>query len=179
MGRKIYLLTGDIGGTNSRMSLYDCTDDCEKPPVVEKYYRNAKHIPEDCHGHPETFQNNILIPFIKHCWEENDVVLECALSEATILATLATAGTVAENRVNMTNLGNLLVDGTAIERNQKDPYLKHVKVCRIINDFVAVRYTVLFLILVCRVLSSQNGNFSSCVPHFPCFDDTYSKATVA
>jgi glucokinase len=52
---------------------------------------------------------------------------------------LAIAGVVSNNAVRLTNLGDMLVDGNAIERETKDKYLKHIVVCRIMNDFVAVR----------------------------------------
>lgn len=138
--KTIYLLTGDIGGTNSRMSLYDTTSSCgADQPLVVKYYLNEEHLPEDCHGHPEAFASNIVIPFLKYCWDEQDESQLQPLHDVQILAALATAGIVANNRVRMTNLGYLLVDGTAIEQNCSDKYLKAVVVCRIINDFVAVR----------------------------------------
>ena len=140
MGSSIFLLTGDIGGTNSRMSLYDPAPSscCADKPLVVKYYRNAEHIAEDCHGHPEAFANKIVIPFLKFCWEEQKESALPQIGNVQILAVLATAGMVTNNQVRMTNLGNLLVDGTAIQENTKDPYLKHIVVCRIINDFVAV-----------------------------------------
>ena len=146
MKSSIFLLTGDIGGTNSRMSLYDdpaCSSSsssscCVDQPLVVKYYRNAEHIPEDCHHHPEAFASKIVIPFLKYCWEEQNESKLPKLEKVQILAVLATAGMVTNNQVRMTNLGYLLVDGTAIQENTKDPYLKHVVVCRIINDFVAV-----------------------------------------
>ena len=139
----IFLLTGDIGGTNSRMALYDpaCKSCSSDEPLAVKYYRNAEHLPEDCHSHPDAFATKIVIPFLQYCWEEQKesaVRLPPMSQHVQILAVLATAGTVTNNQVRMTNLGNLLVDGTAIQENTKDPYLKHVVVCRIINDFVAV-----------------------------------------
>jgi len=135
----IYLLTGDIGGTNSRMSLYDTASSCcADQPLVVKYYRNAEHLPEDCHNHPEAFPTKIVIPFLKYCWEEQEKSKLQPLQEVTIVAALATAGMVNDNKVRMTNLGNLLIDGNAIQNNTKDKYLKAVVVCRIINDFVAV-----------------------------------------
>jgi glucokinase len=141
MGR-MYLLTGDIGGTNSRMALYDtCTVNescCDDKPLIVKYYRNAEHIDQECHSDPETFQRSIVIPFIKYCWEEQEKMQLEKLQNSQIIASLATAGLVVNNRVEITNLKGLVVDGTAIANNLTDPYLKHVVVCRIINDFVAV-----------------------------------------
>ena len=127
------------------MSLYDdpassssSASCCVDQPLVVKYYRNAEHLPEDCLDHPAAFANKIVIPFLKYCWEEQNKSKLPKIEDVQILAVLATAGMVTNNQVRMTNLGYLLVDGTAIQENTKDHYLKHVIVCRIINDFVAV-----------------------------------------
>jgi glucokinase len=135
----MYLLTGDIGGTNSRMALYGVNVHI---PLVEKYYRNAEHIPEEFYSDPNVFPNHILRPFLQYCWEEHEggVLLPPLTSNVQIIATFAIAGFVLNNQVRLTNLGGMLVDGTAIATKYKtDPYLKHIVVCRIINDFVAVR----------------------------------------
>jgi glucokinase len=142
--KTIYLLTGDIGGTNSRMSLYDVNSDCNRDaPVLVKTYRNAEHIPEDSRREqPDCFPTNIVIPFLKYCFDECKDKLPTPLNGTVeILSTLAVAGVVDKNRVNLTNLGNLLIDGDVIADNTHDRYLKHVKICRIINDFVAVSST--------------------------------------
>jgi len=140
-----YLLTGDIGGTNSRMSLYaaDSPCDCDEPIVV-KYYRNAEHLPESVHHQRDAFQRHVVAPFLKYCWETKSDVL-ADLDDSEIVACLATAGLVTDNGVRMTNLGNLLVDGRAIESDTDDPYLKKVSTCRVINDFVAQGYGCLTL----------------------------------
>jgi glucokinase len=135
----IYLLTGDIGGTNSRMALYGAHDDV---PLVERYYRNSEHIPEESYSDPNVFPNHIIRPFLEYCWDQ----LPSITSNVQIIATFAIAGFVLNNQVRLTNLGNMLVDGTAIATHyKKDSYLKHIVVCRIINDFVAVRF-VLFVL---------------------------------
>jgi len=154
MVRSIFLLTGDIGGTNSRMSLYDTTysSSGSDQPLVDKYYRNSEHLPEDCHDHPEAFANKIVIPFLKYCWEEQTEAKLPPIAQVQILAALATAGIVSNNQVRMTNLGYLLVDGNAIQENTKDTYLKHVAVCRIINDFVAVSLLTSELLLLLLLL---------------------------
>jgi glucokinase len=139
----IFLLTGDIGGTNSRMSLYDASEsECSKDtPLAVYYYRNKHTIPDDCHGHADIFEQKIVIPFLKYCWEENEESKAKLppLHQVQILATLATAGIVANNQAKLTNLGDMLVDGNAIADNYSDPYLKHIVVCHVLNDFVAVR----------------------------------------
>ncbi|EEC45139.1 glucokinase [Phaeodactylum tricornutum CCAP 1055/1] len=144
--KSIYLLTADVGGTNSRMSLYDAEATCcEDKPLVVKYYRNSEHL--TCHvDDPKAFPKHIVIPFLKYCWNEaekkDDLV---PLKSCQIIACFATAGIVSNNKVNMTNLDDLLIDGNAIQNDQKDPYLKHVIVCKIINDFVAQGYGCLTL----------------------------------
>ena len=134
-----YLLTGDIGGTNSRMALYDVNTNPHSKPRVEKYYRNTEQIPSESYNDPEIFQTKIITAFVKHCWEECETVILPPLHSVQIIATLAVAGFVLQNRVHLTNLGNMLVDGTAIGNNTNNKYLKPIIVCRIINDFVAVR----------------------------------------
>jgi glucokinase len=142
-----YLLTGDIGGTNSRMSLYETDSSCyDDKPVIIKHFRNFEHLPDSSHKDPAAFQNNIVIPFLKFCWETSaDKSKLVPLEECEILACLATAGLVLKNGVQMTNLGDLLVDGNAIENDKSNKYLKRVTVCRIINDFVAQGYGCLTL----------------------------------
>ena len=83
-----YLLTGDIGGTNSRMSLYDATS--EKPLVV-KTFRNAEHLPVKVRSNPAAFQTHIVIPFLEHCWNTTANKL-VALEQCQIIGCLATAG---------------------------------------------------------------------------------------
>lgn len=130
-----YLLTADVGGTNSRMSLYQLD---QEQPLEVKYFRNATtvapHVAEE-----NAFGRYIVEPFLEHCWKKLQPP-----SNVRIVACLATAGVVQNNRVNMTNLDNLLVDGNALERCQEG-LLKYIKVCRLINDFVAQGYGCLTL----------------------------------
>ena len=139
--KHVYLLTGDIGGTNSRMSLYDVKNG---EPKVVYYYRNAEHIPEDRVKDRDAFPMHIVVPFLKHCWsadssnnkKKNPVAL-APLEESEIVACIATAGVVSNNAAKLTNLGGLLIDGNDIQNNTSNPYLKHVKRVVVINDFVA------------------------------------------
>jgi glucokinase len=137
----MYLLTGDIGGTNSRMALYDVN---AETPLVVKEYRNAMHIPKESYSDPNVFPHRIVRPFLEFCWNELEGGLLPPLnSQVQIIATFAIAGFVLNNQVHLTNLGSMLVDGTAIAtKYKKDPYLKHIVLCRIINDFVAVRIQI-------------------------------------
>ena len=143
---KYYLLTGDIGGTNSRMAFYDThhTSSSNKKkchPIYEKHYRNAEHILPEYYNDPNVFTNQIIIPFLKYCFEEmkNDNATSTENDGVQIIATLAVAGMVLNNQVHLTNLGNMLIDGNAIANNNKDEFMRKIVVCRIINDFVAVR----------------------------------------
>lgn len=141
-----YLLTGDVGGTNSRLVLYDTVS---TEPLVLKIYRNSEHLPTtdttitSLSTDTTIFAKHILQPFLRYCFEEKKV----SSGNVKILATLAIAGTVANNRVNLTNLGGILVDGNAIvssEQCQQIPYLSNIIRCKIINDFVAVSCCLLF-----------------------------------
>jgi len=135
-----YLLTGDVGGTNSRMGLYSVED---RIPLVVKYYRNQDYMSEKQDG---IFEKKIIAPFLQHCWETN---LKLApLDEVEIIACLAIAGPVRNNKVSMSNLHNIVIDGTAIAKQlycPNEPYLAMIKVCKIINDFVAQGYGCLTL----------------------------------
>lgn len=135
-GKSVYLLTGDIGGTNSRMSLYDASDASAKPKVVH-YYRNAEHLPQERLGDADAFPMHIIVPFLELCWSDGDAHGLAALEQSEIVACIATAGVVSNNRAYLTNLGNLLIDGTAIQSNKSNKYLKRVLRCLVINDFVA------------------------------------------
>lgn len=138
--RTCYLLTGDIGGTNSRMSLYESNRD---QAVVVKIFRNSEHLPEAVLGESGAFSKYIVDPFLAHCWKACQSLVR--LDECDIIACLAIAGVVSDNTVRLTNLGNLLVDGHAMAKNETTPYLRAVKRCRIINDFVAQGYGCLTL----------------------------------
>ena len=158
---KCYLLTGDVGGTNSRMSLYDASQPLGAKPLVVKNFRNAQYIPvtaENCDD-DTLFSKHIILPFLQYCWSDDQETttssdsvaaspskpkLPAYDSDTIILCCLATAGVVMNNRVKMTNLSNLLVDGTAIENNQSHPYLQRIKACQL-NDFVAQGYGCLTL----------------------------------
>lgn len=136
---KTYLLTGDIGGTNSRMALYDTSS---SQPLKVKTYRNQDHLPADNTNSTTEFQDKIIAPFLKLCFEEFNINEEAA--KFRILACLACAGPVQNNRVKMSNLGYLLVDGAAIG-NSSAPYLIHIQHCSVINDFVAQGFGCLTL----------------------------------
>eukprot|EP00429_Kryptoperidinium_foliaceum_P006230 CAMPEP_0176021684 /NCGR_PEP_ID=MMETSP0120_2-20121206/10536_1 /TAXON_ID=160619 /ORGANISM="Kryptoperidinium foliaceum, Strain CCMP 1326" /LENGTH=368 /DNA_ID=CAMNT_0017354805 /DNA_START=30 /DNA_END=1134 /DNA_ORIENTATION=+ len=137
----VYLLTGDIGGTNSRMGLYSVDDNA---PLVVKYYRNLEILTKPVDG---IFERNIIAPFLQHCWESNNSL--APLDQVEIVACLAIAGPVRNNKVCMSNLHNIVIDGTAIAKQmyapKGEPYLARIRVCKIINDFVAQGYGCLTL----------------------------------
>lgn len=141
---KTYLLTGDIGGTNSRMALYDTSS----PEALKvKIYRNQDHLPTDNTTNNTGFQDKIVTPFLKLCFEDLKISsneVDNISSDFRILACLACAGPVQNNRVRLSNLGNLLVDGMALG-NASSPYLVHIQHCSVINDFVAQGYGCLTL----------------------------------
>jgi glucokinase len=135
-----YLLTGDIGGTNSRMGLFSADSDI---PLVVRYYRNQDFLNEKEDG---IFEKMIIAPFLKHCWEECKGLVE--LGSAEIIVCLAVAGPVRANSVAMSNLHSIIIDGNAIAKQTycpQEPYLARIKVCKIINDFVAQGYGCLTL----------------------------------
>jgi glucokinase len=140
MTKTAYLLTADVGGTNSRMGLYS-VDDCI--PLVVKYYRNQDYLTAKKDG---IFEKNVVAPFLQHCWESNSNLV--SLDQVEIIACLAIAGPVRNNSVFMSNLHNIVIDGNAIAKQlhcPNEPYLSAIKVCKIINDFVAQGYGCLTL----------------------------------
>ncbi|KAG7372025.1 glucokinase [Nitzschia inconspicua] len=138
-----YLLTGDIGGTNSRMGLYSVN--CNTPLCI-KTYRNAEYITKDNAQQPGVFEKNIMAPFLQHCWDTVPNLAPIELTE--IIASLAIAGPVKNNQVIMSNLFNAEINGNAIAKSlhcKSDPYMRTIQVCKIINDFVAQGYGCLTL----------------------------------
>lgn len=135
-----YLLTADVGGTNSRMGLYS-VEDCI--PLVVKYYRNQDYMISKQDG---IFEKNIIAPFLQHCWESNANLQP--LDQVEIIACLAIAGPVRNNSVFISNLHDIVIDGNAIAKQlycPNEPYLARIKVCKIINDFVGQGYGCLTL----------------------------------
>lgn len=133
-----YLLTGDIGGTNSRMGLYLVGNNT---PLFVKTYRNLDFFTKKEAG---IFENNVIGPFLKTCWETVPNMTPIELSE--IIACLAIAGPVKNNKVIMSNLHDIEICGdTIVESEHACHYLKAIQVCKIINDFVAQGYGCLTL----------------------------------
>jgi glucokinase len=153
-----WLLTGDIGGTNSRMGIYDTVSTADQP-LYTKTFRNQDFLTEAI---PGIFETKIIAPFLKEAWDHcNNTATTSAssssssLEDLVIVACLAIAGPVRNNAVSMSNLHDIVIDGTAIARgtynvtttttSQMDPFLQKIKTCKIINDFVAQGYGCLTL----------------------------------
>ena len=133
-----YLLTGDIGGTNSRMGLYLVGNNT---PLFVKTYRNLECLTKKEVG---IFKKNIIGPFLKACWDTVPHLTPIEVSE--IIACLAIAGPVKNNKVIMSNLHDIEICGDAIVESEQDcNYIKAIQVCKIINDFVAQGYGCLTL----------------------------------
>mmetsp|Transcript_5594 Transcript_5594/g.15165 ORF Transcript_5594/g.15165 Transcript_5594/m.15165 type:complete len:419 (-) Transcript_5594:971-2227(-) len=157
-----FLLTGDIGGTNSRMGLYTIGDNM---PLAIKYFRNQEFLP---HKEDGIFEKHIIAPFLKQCWEERASTLP-SIDQVEIIACLAVAGPVRNNKASLSNLHDIEIDGTAIA-NQKfcpdDPCLASIRVCTIINDFVAQGYGCLTL-KPSEVLELTPGSYAMMDPMGP------------
>jgi glucokinase len=135
-----YLLTGDIGGTNSRMALYDTSCNI---PLCNQVYFNETHLHEGAKD--GIFERKIIAPFLQHCWETVEELEAIELAE--IVACLACAGPVDDNRCTLSNRDNVVVDGTEITEHRyfTNVYISAIKVCKVINDFVAQGYGCLTL----------------------------------
>ncbi|KAL7568602.1 hypothetical protein ACA910_022705 [Epithemia clementina (nom. ined.)] len=74
----VYLVTGDIGGTNSRMSLYAVNaHQCQTVhkatgvavPTIARTYRNSEqYVPESVLEQEDAFVQYIMKPFLSYCW---------------------------------------------------------------------------------------------------------------
>ncbi len=152
------LLVGDIGGTNTRLALYEPGSSSHS---FSKEYLNSKYITEG----NKTFENEIFIPFL------NEANVD--FTDKFIIACFAVAGPVKDNCVFMTNLGNdkdnavaIKLDGSAIEASD-DGELKYIKKCKIINDFVGQGYGLLDLDLDNEVEELIPGSITRMDPNGP------------
>jgi glucokinase len=170
--KTVYLVAGDIGGTNSRLGLYSSQtkDDHGLPSqLVYKEYKNEEHLtaaPDgDSNVDKETaFERRILAPFLKHCWEtkSDEATSEKlqSIHESELVVCLAVCGPVRDNQVMLNKQKELQINGDDIlQRNSRkrkqaagnddtstfNPYLAAIVDCQIINDFVAQGYGCLSL----------------------------------
>jgi glucokinase len=134
----VYLLTGDIGGTNSRMRLYATGSHIA---LAETDYRNEEALIEK---HDGAFEEYIVAPFLQECWRT--VKNLSSIERADIIACFACAGPVRNNAAHLSNLG-VTIDGKAIEGSVycQEIYVRQIKRALIINDFVAQGYGCLTL----------------------------------
>lgn len=122
------LLAGDIGGTNARLVLYEAppgsvdvaTDFVRHRVVAQMYYKNNE------------FQSftEVLCAFTS--------LPEVAAARIDA-ACLATAGPVADNRINFTNREGWIIDGRSIREEFGIPAVQ------LVNDFIAAGYGLLGL----------------------------------
>lgn len=124
------------------MGLYTVGND---EPLAVKTYSNDEHVQKP--KRDGIFEQQIIAPFLEYCWSTVPNIAPIEVSE--IVATLAIAGTVRHNKVHMTNLHGIEINGDAIARQayntNADPRMAAIKVCTIINDFVAQGYGCLTL----------------------------------
>lgn len=150
-----YLLCGDIGGTNTRLALFDPSS---KDPIYSKEYRNINIITDKS----KSFESDIFSPFLDEAELDDN---------SDIIACFAVAGPVKNNSVTLTNLGGHVVsdskndhermevklDGKSIEQNHNGS-LKRIVRCKIINDFVGQGYGLLDLDLDSEVIELLPGS---------------------
>lgn len=159
-----YLLCGDIGGTNTRLAVFDPSS---KDPIYSKEYRNIHYITDES----KSFERDIVAPFL----QEADLV-----DNKEIVACFAVAGPVRNNHVTLTNLGGhdvsdskddqrrieVKLDGHSIEQNSSG-LLKRIVRCKIINDFVGQGYGLLDLDLDSEVIQLLPGSKELIDPYGP------------
>lgn len=122
------LLAGDIGGTNARLVLYEApagtvsvaTDFTRHRVVAQMYYKN-----NEFHSFTEVLCAFTSLP-------------EVAAAPIDA-ACLATAGPVADNRINFTNREGWIIDGRSIREEFGIPAVQ------LVNDFIAAGYGLLGL----------------------------------
>jgi glucokinase len=135
----VYLLVGDIGGTNSRLRLYTPGS---QTALVEAEYKNEDVLIDSNAG---AFEKYILATFLQKCWAPTGTLV-CPIENAEIIACFGCAGPVSNNSVTMSNLG-ITIRGQDIEDGTycDDIHVERIKHVFIINDFVAQGYGCLSL----------------------------------
>lgn len=150
-----YLFIGDIGGTNTRLSLYKPNSN---KPIASKEFLNSTYFTDAT----KTFEDEIFLPFLSTCddveWDHDTVVIAC----------FAVAGPVRNNCVTMTNLGEtpIKLDGNSIEKSNHG-ILKYIRRCKVVNDFVGQGYGLLDLDLDKEVVELTPGSKAMMDPHGP------------
>lgn len=142
------LMVGDIGGTNTRLAMYNPED--STAALFEKEYLNSEYITDNT----KSFENEIFLPFLA----SSGVNLDDGTKR--IVACFAVAGPVKDNCVIMTNLGknmSIKLDGKDIEASTSGS-LKYIQKCKIVNDFVGQGYGLLDLDLDKEVVELIPGS---------------------
>jgi glucokinase len=127
LGMRKLIVTGDIGGTNARLAIFDATDSddvCAQPCVHRTSYRN------------EQFSrfHDVLDTFVQEA--------RAHLNDASFYIAamcLAVAGPVVADRVSFTNRQQWILDANEL----RDAF--HIDRVRFLNDFVSNGYGLLTL----------------------------------
>lgn len=138
--KKSYLLAGDIGGTNTRLAVYNME---QEVPLYHNAYLNSQYVKKISDHIEETIIEPFLRSFfMEQHFEQSEKVEFCAC--------FAVAGPVQNNCAQMTNLENLEkgtvlhFDGKTIQESEYK-LLKCIKKCVVVNDFVGQGYGTLTL----------------------------------
>jgi hypothetical protein len=96
----VYFLTGDIGGTNSRLFLYDSRHTSSTggttTPLAHQTFLNRNHVLPiaDRATDATIFQRTIILPFLAHCWDHQSQYGLLDIDAVAIRVVLAVAGVV-------------------------------------------------------------------------------------
>lgn len=127
---KFYMLIGDIGGTNSRLNLWEIGRNdtyIQGGPLPGKKIYHQEYLNSEY-----TSFKNVVQDFFASCPEEAQDVIP-------VSACFAVAGPVDGNAVAFTNRAGWVIDGNDL---QEELQIQHI---RLINDFVANGYGLLTL----------------------------------
>jgi len=131
---KVFIIAGDIGGTNSRFALYTVDADVSEPLFYKEYSSQKAADPSiDAYG---GFMKLLDLVLTESLASQSLTVAD----GVSIVACFACAGPVLQNCCCFTNLadGKFKVDGTAI--CEQFPVMKAASV---VNDFVGMGYGLL------------------------------------
>ena len=138
--KQLFIITGDIGGTNSRMRCYNSDGSKE---ICKHDFRNEEHIPRK---ENEIFERRILVPFLETCRQAIYADSQNVFDHCELVVCLAVAGFVRDhNEVCVSSLHQIVIRGDAIATFLQKQFSVTVKICKIINDFVAQGFGCLTL----------------------------------
>jgi len=187
---KFFLLAGDVGGTNTRLAIYDTTSDSEcTKKIYQKEYLNSAYIKDQ----DSTFEGDIIEPFLRIWYEEytgnkyddsNDAENQPQNDDEAgdgicMISCFAVAGPVTNNCATMTNLkstrnenctdcSELVIKfcGTKIA-GSNHKMLAVIKTALVINDFVGQGYGTLDLDHDTEVIALTPNSKSMIDPNGP------------